>query len=305
MPLISDGMRTDAELITEFLLGQLDEEASRALEDRMFADDEFFLAIQMKEDDLINAYLRERLSPVQKRHFETHFLASPRHRARLETARALDEYVDRETRANAAVWPQATIWDKLKSFFVMPRIALAACAVVVLLVTFGIWFQAHRPLETARGPQAQPAKRTESANAGQETNRKEGPKNGNTAEVPRPEPARPRTFVSLALLPGALRGNDQQTLVIAADVERVQLLLESTYELAAGKYTVTVRNASGAEVWKKNLSFARAQQPPLRVDVAPETLAPGAYMLSLARLGADVNSEPPLEYSFSVKEPGR
>jgi hypothetical protein len=106
---------------------------------------------------------------------------------------------------------------------------------------------------------------------------------------------------ALSLLPGMLRGSDERTLSIGSDADSVRLLLESTYELPAGKYRVLIRNASDQEVWNKTLSLVHAQKPPVRVDIPAESLASGSYTLTLARMGADVNEEPPVEYRFSVK----
>jgi anti-sigma factor RsiW len=293
-------MRSDVELIEAYLLGELSEEDCSAVEERMFPDEEFFDAIKVHEDILIGAYLRGILSASQREHFESHFLTAPRRRERLATARALDAYIAQQVRTDA----RPSLWERIRSAsgaWGMPRLAFAAGALALILTGVGIWVETRQPREVASGPKRAPAGQQQSAGLEQKDNPLHGQTSGKTGDATVHAPAKQLIVPALSLLPGMLRGSDERTLSIGRDADSVRLFLESTYELRAGKYTVAIRNSSDQEVWNKTLNLTHAQKPPIRVDIPAESLAAGSYTLTLARIGADVNEEPPVEYGFSVK----
>lgn len=73
----------------EFLLGGLTAEERERLEELAFSDDDTSEQLEATADDLIHAYLAGALSATNRLRFETHFLASPRRRERLEFLRQL------------------------------------------------------------------------------------------------------------------------------------------------------------------------------------------------------------------------
>ena len=85
-------MRTEADRIAAYLLGELSEADQRMIEDRSFADDAFFDRLEFAEDELIDAYVRGDLGGDERSRFERHFLQSPRRKQRLEIALALAEH---------------------------------------------------------------------------------------------------------------------------------------------------------------------------------------------------------------------
>lgn len=83
-----------------YLLGVLDEPKQHDFEQRLLTDEVFFEELQIAEDDLIDDYLANRLSPSERSQFETHFLASPARQNDLSFSLAFKRYV-----ADAAVAP--------------------------------------------------------------------------------------------------------------------------------------------------------------------------------------------------------
>jgi hypothetical protein len=73
----------------QYLLGHLDEEACSAIEREYFSDEAAVDRIAAAEEDLVEDYLAGRLVADERSRFERHYLASPQHRARLETIRRL------------------------------------------------------------------------------------------------------------------------------------------------------------------------------------------------------------------------
>jgi len=77
------------ELLVQYLLGNLSEEAEERLEQEYFLDQEKWIALRAAEDDLVHNYAGGRLSDTQRRQMEASFLISPRVQARVELARLL------------------------------------------------------------------------------------------------------------------------------------------------------------------------------------------------------------------------
>jgi hypothetical protein len=72
-----------------YLLGQVAESHRGSLEERLFLDDAFFEMFLLEEEDLVDAYVRNELSALERKRFEHRILASPALAARIGFAREL------------------------------------------------------------------------------------------------------------------------------------------------------------------------------------------------------------------------
>lgn len=130
-----------------YLLGILSEDDRARIEDAFFADDAKFDELELLEDELIDDYVREELSPDERRQFEAKLQTSPRLVERVHFARVLAEKANAFSRAEAAdllkaaspipaaAKPRVRWWE---SFFPQQRafrMAIAAC--LALLVVGG------------------------------------------------------------------------------------------------------------------------------------------------------------------------
>src|ERR1700739_1296313 len=87
--------------IRDYLLGVLPEKQREEIEQRFFSDDDFHLEVEIVEGELFDDYLQNRLPGPERRLFETHFLASPLRRKRLQFARAFHNKLSSETQTPA------------------------------------------------------------------------------------------------------------------------------------------------------------------------------------------------------------
>jgi len=71
----------DERQICQYLLGKLEQEQQRRLEERLMTQDHLFEQVQVLEDELIDEYLKNALSPQDKEDFEKHFLSAPERRS--------------------------------------------------------------------------------------------------------------------------------------------------------------------------------------------------------------------------------
>src|SRR5262245_4940258 len=73
----------------QFLLGDLPDSDATALELELLRNDEKFEQMWELENELVDAYVRERLTTLERERFERHYLASPVHVQRVAMARRL------------------------------------------------------------------------------------------------------------------------------------------------------------------------------------------------------------------------
>lgn len=82
------------ETIRQYLLGQAPQEDSSRLEEQILTDETLFQELLAVEDELVDDYLNDKLSPGELQSFENHFLLAPDHQRKLRFGRALHKYLD-------------------------------------------------------------------------------------------------------------------------------------------------------------------------------------------------------------------
>lgn len=142
--------------VVSYLLGQMSEEEAEQFEDECFAQKNWPAQIMLVEEDLIDAYLHDELTPEQRGLFELNYLTTAARQERVEVAAALLRQVC--ARDDAAAEPPVVAggggsWaERLKAFFGGSgrglRVAWAVAAAVV--VAGGAWLY----FSQARSPRA-------------------------------------------------------------------------------------------------------------------------------------------------------
>ena len=74
----------DEVVARKFLLGQLSPEEQGQIEELAFEDPDTFTFLESVEEDLVDEFLQEELSPLEKQRFNDHFLSFPGRRQELE-----------------------------------------------------------------------------------------------------------------------------------------------------------------------------------------------------------------------------
>lgn len=120
-----------------YLLGKLSDSEAARLEERYFADDAVFDDIEIAEDELIDAYVRDQLSAEDRKQFELKLLSSKRIAERVEFARLLSTSgfaLPADDEPEKAGW-----WASLFNASWVPNSAVSgALAGVLLLIVLGI-----------------------------------------------------------------------------------------------------------------------------------------------------------------------
>jgi len=147
------------QLLKQYLLGEsLDEEQRRDIEERLLTDEDFCEQADIVEDELIEQYLGEELSAVQRTQFEENFLSTTERRQKFIVARSLNRYAT----AKAAVETDAVVQDaskdrkRKKPFSFWPTWPVPVygglAAVIVLIIAAGfLWRSYSRNQDIERG----------------------------------------------------------------------------------------------------------------------------------------------------------
>src|ERR1700730_6454116 len=132
--------------LTRYLLGRLSEPEQVAIETDYFADKEKFEEAWAAENDLVDAYLRGKLTASDRELFEKRFLSSPGGRERLKAASILLKSISsvEPARGRASRAKSSTAVSRLRALFLKlsvpkPSFALPLVAVIVLLFVAVSW----------------------------------------------------------------------------------------------------------------------------------------------------------------------
>ena len=87
--------------LRRYLLGELRLEEQVLIEQRLFLDRDYAELAQGVEDDLIDDYVHDDLTPVERQEFETHFLSIPQDLHTSDTILCVDPDVAAELRSGS------------------------------------------------------------------------------------------------------------------------------------------------------------------------------------------------------------
>jgi anti-sigma factor RsiW len=240
------GMKSDPNPMKRYLLGRASPEERTGFENLYFADAGMFEELVAVENDLIDAYVRGRLSNLETQQFEKYYLTSPQHWTRVEFARTLAKITCEIPHSPAE--EEVPFWRHLA---VPPRLRWVLVASAVALVASGSWLV--RQNQSLRG-ELQQARTTESDLRQRLATKNEdavlGEKDQTAAgtKVAALEMPALREF-TLALNPGMSRSNQTGQNVIAvpssASTVRLQLNLDDDDHAA---YEVVLETAEGHKI---------------------------------------------------------
>ncbi len=102
----------------QYLLGELSAEEQRHIDEQLFVNDDYFERLMATEDELIEDYLRGRLSATERQQFERNFLNSADLRKKVDRTKLLLTYIDDAVRRSQ---PPRFQNPKLAAVISLPR----------------------------------------------------------------------------------------------------------------------------------------------------------------------------------------
>lgn len=253
--------------LVEYLLGGLPPEERERTEERLFIEEDLHEELEATGDDLIHAYLAGTLPQVDRERFETHFLASPRRRQRLEFMRGLMVAVNRVSADAPVARPRERyVW---RPWMLPAAAALVLATILAFLVRTSPQQTQHTSLspEPLVSPSLPPG--------------------------PQESPAPPRPKAPSVSVTRLARGHGPASVAVTAETRWVRLEVPVTEDRPS--YDAVLRAADGTEVWRaEGLAPSKAGDP-LFVTVAAEVFRADAYTLVVEgeALRGEPRQEPP------------
>ena len=259
--------------IRRYLLGQLDEDAAAALEARYFGDPQLADDVREVELDLVDEYVSGEMAPADRARFDDHYLASPVHRNRVATARALAARLAPAAPAPVVDFQEARARRQAPPAF-YGWLALAAALVIASL-----WMLA-RPVQGPAQAQRQPAPAPAPAPAPVAP---ETPGAVPPAPAPAPAPAPTvRSVLAFTLSPIVTRGESPEPQRLPAGPADLLIRLEGPAGASDRGYAADIQTVDGRSVWQGRATAGAASSGILAtVRVPAERLAADDYVVVL------------------------
>jgi len=290
-------MKESEQIMTRYLLGELSESEQSALEKEYFTDSQFFDQMLKTENELVDDYVRGRLSKEVRERFEQSYMAHPERRERVEFATALATKLDQiefeQAPRGLSTWHRFLLAIRGQR----PTLRLALALSTLLVMVASVWILVERQRKHER-EQAQAARETarREREAQQVANEQRPAEGGQgipqTTPLPTVSPTRsPDTAVSLALTVGGVRGGDNSrtpTLVIPQGTTQARLLL-SLKDNDYSTYDLSLQTAAGAEVLSQRNVRPRSRRTGASFvfTVPAHRLESGDFILTLRGVGPD------------------
>ena len=314
------------EEIRRFLLGAMTDDERAAFEARFIAEDaDLFDRIGVVEDELIESYVRETLSPTEKTEFEQNFLNTESRRARVRFTRTLFDKLSAENAPAAkntgAAAENPAVWNRLVNLFKTPRFALGS-ALAILILVFGLWVLVFKKSEnggeiarqTTPSPTVAETPQNNNQNAaipvvtnansaGNNTQITRTPVAANAENLNKPQPketTQKPTVATLALFAGAVRSEGRTSelnLTKETTGANFVLNLDSTdYKT----YRAEIVDADGGVVYRSGRLAARKNTVNAYFPTA--RLKKGDYFVKLYGLSAAGVEESAADFQFRVNQ---
>jgi hypothetical protein len=242
----------DDQTLTQYLLGALPEAETERLDELSLTDDEIAEALQVAEQDLVDAYVQDELPAAARAQFKSHYLASPRRREKVAFAQAFQAQAVKspatQSRAQAETSAEVAQNRKGRSWFSIwrgfnassPAWQWGAAGAALALLITGSWLMLKRVLPRQQTAQTQ----TQRAAPGQhEQEAQKEPERQPTARVQSAE-ERARAEHERLAQERAQRAADEQRAADQQRVARQQQSQSSAGSIAFFVLTPQMRGAS-------------------------------------------------------------
>lgn len=300
--------------IRRFLLGELEEKERTSFEEKFLADEDFFVQIQVAEDELIEDYVRGKLAEKDK--FEREFLTTAKRREHVAFTRAM---IGKLTEKTQTIEQKTPFFASLIEFFRQPKFVFGAAFVLLFLVS-GFWFLVFRkpveivqqitPTPTVETNTNQtiivnpPTNQTSNENVAVNSSlpeKRESNKANTNIETPKKQEEKPKEIVSnpvLALFAGGVRSEGKTNeLNLPRNAQGASLVLNletQDYQI----YRAEIVDENGNIIYRSGK--LRARNSKINAFVPSKNLKRGDYILKLYGFNPQNEEESAADFQFRV-----
>jgi hypothetical protein len=293
-----------------YLLGDLPETEQTAVEQEYFVDPEKFEEVWAAENDLVDRYVRGRLSRRERNLFERNYLQSPKHRERVAVSRKLLEAADRQVdESSRVIVPAPSRLMEIFKALITPRF-LAPAAAFLLLLSILSWVMIERSRLNEELGKAQARlsdqERIEREITGQlAAEREQGAQLKSQLDrllesIAQMPSLTPPSILSFLLKPGGsarTEGEPHQQITIPRETDLVKLQMK-VEKGDSRRFQAAIRPVGGLQVWSQ-----RSLKPvagAITVTVPANKLPMNDYFLTLSATTPTGETEEMNPYVFRV-----
>ena len=277
--------------ITSFLLGELAEAERDEFERDFFTDARVFERLVVAETDLIDDYVRHRLSPEIEERFERHYLADPHRRARVDVADALVARLDARSSTTRPTSDGDSPVDRPAVRGRAWRLTMALATAALALVTVGLLVETARlrrglnDVQSAKSAVDQRERDLQDQLARERARARELASELDRVRAASPADRATASIVALTLSLRASRGADSgppPTLAIGPDTKeaRVDITVDGN---DYARYRLSLNDVAGTTLIASEHVAASGSR--LRLVVPAERLAEGDYVITVSGEG--------------------
>jgi hypothetical protein len=319
---------TIGEVITRYVLGELSEEEELSIEDKYALDPDFSDLVNAVEDDLVVAYVLNRLPRAKQEQFERFFLRSPENCEKVTFTEVLLRHMQQDSAgkiapayiqspASAPSSPTSNVpsalWGSLGS-----RAARFALAVIILIALgSGLWLltrnrNSQRPInqESSSTPLSEnlvkPAEpRSEPVPNNPPVISKTPERNTQSLKRTTTEKMSDRHLIaSFILSPGVTRApGDTTRIEIPKNAMWVRLQLSIDATVVYASYQASIEQVGGREIWSHKVQNRRGKRlRSLTLLIPANLLSSGEYIITLGGTTQPGKAEILADYSVLVTD---
>lgn len=271
---------TDA-LLREFVLGKLADKERERIEDLFLTDSQTRGSVLAIEQDLIEDYLEDNLTPEDKERFLARYAQTEKQRRKLRIQKSIKDWaitsatVPQATAATASVWSRLSGRLRLKPVFVVPIAAIIVIAIVLGIV----WLNSQREKQKHLAIEQE------------------------LAQLNSPESLRevPSQMILFDLRPVALRSIESPAELSPGGISLVEVHLPWIQKERYSTYQAEVGRVDDDETFSiPNLHAEDDGEYRIRIRLPTHMLRPGSYQIQLRGIANDGTASPAAEYHFIV-----
>lgn len=307
------------EEITRYLLGEMTEAEWDAFEVALFDDNELHTQVEERENELIDNYVRGRLTPSLRERFERRRATNPALRQRVAVAEVLLPKLEQLSPppAESLSWWQSWLaaWRTQALAF---RFIWATAS--LLFIAGGVWLlienrrlrDALAQLQTAQSTHTQRERELE-----QQATEQRARNNQLAAELeqlrrqnagaPPPTTPAPSFFATLVLTAVAVQSNNTTStprVTLTAEHQQLRLSLRTLPGKQPRYRAVVLTAADDRPVWRQeNLKPANRNQSAFTLNIPANQLPAGEYIVKVEGVRADGDTFTLLNTNFVVAKP--
>ncbi len=268
---------TDA-LLREFLLGKGSDEERERIENLFLTDSQARERVLGAEQDLIEDYLDDSLTPADKERFVSLYAQTDEQRRKLRITKSIMDWAVAEAPVPQPIPVEGSFWSRLFGWLrVNPMVIPVAATVMIAIVVVAVWLASrttpYSAIERELARLNTPASMRE---------------------------ALPQ-MIAKDLSPGAVRGIEQQVEIKRDGVQFVELRLSWRQRERYAKYEAKIQRVGNDESYKIPDLQALDDSPTIRIRLPTHILERGHYQVDLIGIEADGSAGLSDEYTFAVE----